>query len=251
LTQFAADHAGAVVRPSPNFGERRGVSGPDMLVLHYTGMQTGQGAEDWLCNIASEVSSHYLVHEDGRVVQMVREADRAWHAGKSSWHGETDLNSRSVGMEIVNPGHQWGYVDFPDAQIEAVIALCRGIIARHGIEPQRVLAHSDIAPGRKVDPGELFPWQRLHAAGVGHWVAPSPIDDARAATIAGSDVLSVQEMLAAYGYGVEPSGEADPLTSTVIAAFQRHFRPARVDGIADASTVDTLSRLLAGLPRTV
>ena len=144
-----------------------------MIILHYTGMATGAAAESWLCDPASEVSSHYLVHEDGSIVQMVRESDRAWHAGKGSWRGETDINSRSVGIEIVNPGHALGYTTFPKRQIAAVIELCRDITTRHAIRPQRVLAHSDVAPGRKIDPGEKFPWRKLAEAGVGHFVAPA------------------------------------------------------------------------------
>ncbi|MBN9252732.1 MAG: N-acetylmuramoyl-L-alanine amidase, partial [Mesorhizobium sp.] len=170
MSGFLPDHAGADVRVSPNFGPREGTRRPDMIVLHYTGMESGQAAEAWLCDPASEVSSHYLVHEDGRIVQMVRESDRAWHAGKSSWRGVTDTNSRSVGIEIVNPGHTLGYPKFPQIQIDAVIDLCRGIVGRHGIAPELVLAHSDVAPGRKVDPGEKFPWPKLFEAGVGHLV---------------------------------------------------------------------------------
>ena len=146
-----------------------------MLVLHYTGMEREERALKWLCDPESSVSCHYLVFEDGRVAQLVDEADRAWHAGKSFWAGETDINSRSIGIEIANPGHQYGYSGFPDAQMDAVIALCREILGRHPIPPQRVLAHSDIAPARKEDPGELFPWDRLHAEGIGHWVLPEPI----------------------------------------------------------------------------
>ena len=153
MSGFPPDCAGAEVRVSPNFGPRAGVSRPDMIVLHYTGMKTGAAAEAWLCTPESQVSSHYLVHEDGRVVQMVRESDRAWHAGKSSWHGVTDVNSHSIGIEIVNPGHEFGYRGFPRRQTAAVIELCTGIIVRNGILPQRILAHSDVAPGRKIDPG--------------------------------------------------------------------------------------------------
>ena len=156
-----ADHRSALVRPSPNFGERKDGKKVTAIILHYTGMPDGKGAEDWLCNSDSEVSSHYLVHEDGRIVQMVAEADRAWHAGKSYWHGERDLNSVSVGIEIVNPGHILGYRPFPAKQISAVIRLCRGIALRHGVTPAMVLAHSDIAPGRKTDPGPYFSWGRL------------------------------------------------------------------------------------------
>ena len=247
MSGFPPDHAGAEVRVSPNFGPRREVSAPDMIVLHYTGMETGPAAEAWLCDPASEVSSHYLVHEDGRIVQMVRESDRAWHAGKSSWRGVTDINSCSVGIEIVNPGHTLGYRAFPRRQIEAVIALCAGICSRHGVPPERVLAHSDVAPGRKVDPGEKFPWRALAEAGIGRFVSASPIR--RSAALgpgdAGPAVEEVQSMLALYGYGIDITGRFDRQTETVVAAFQRHFRPRRVDGLADGSTMRTLRRLLS------
>ncbi len=250
MSGFAPDHSGAEVRVSPNFTPRRGTDRPDMIILHYTGMATGEGAEAWLCDPASEVSSHYLVHEDGRIVQMVRESDRAWHAGKSSWRGETDINSWSVGIEIVNPGHSLGYKPFPRRQIEAVIGLCDGISRRHGIVPERILAHSDVAPGRKVDPGEKFPWRILAHAGIGHFVEPArtrkgvslePGDE-------GIAVEQLQSMLALYGYGIEITGIFDAGTEIVVAAFQRHFRVRRVDGIADPATVETLRRLLSRLP---
>ena len=249
MSGFSPDHAGAEVRVSPNFGPRRGPFQPDMVVLHYTGMETGAGAEAWLCNPVSEVSAHYLVHEDGRVVQMVRESDRAWHAGKSSWRGHTDLNSASVGIEIVNPGHTLGYRAFPKRQIEAVIALTADIVARHDIVSERILAHSDVAPGRKVDPGEKFPWKLLHAAGVGHLVPASPI---RRGSIlqegdTGHNVEELQSLLALYGYGIEITGVFDPLTRIVVEAFQRHFRPRLVDGIADGSTIRTLRRLVVSV----
>lgn len=244
------DHASALLRPSPNFGERRDGMTPDIVLLHYTGMETGQGAEDWLANPASEVSSHYVVHEDGRIVQLVSEAARAWHAGQSSWHGQTDINSLSVGIEIVNPGHRLGYQDFPAVQIDAVIDLCRGIVARHNIPPQRVLAHSDVAPGRKVDPGERFPWARLNAAGIGHWVEPSPIQGGRflAEGDRGEPVEALQAMLALYGYRIDVGGLFDAATATVVSAFQLHFRQAQVDGVADRSTIETLHRLCRSLP---
>lgn len=252
VSRFAPEHSGAEVRPSPNFGERRGGATPDAIILHYTGMKSGEAAEAWLCNPASEVSSHYLVHEDGRIVQMVREADRAWHAGRSMWAGVSDMNSRSVGIEIVNPGHELGYRDFPQVQVEAVIDLCRGIAARHGVPPQRVLGHSDIAPGRKIDPGERFPWHVLASAGVGHWVAPEPKgDDAGLGEGASGDaVKSLQSKLLSYGYGLEPTGSYDDRTRIAVEAFQRHFRQERVDGIADHSTMATLERLLDGLGLT-
>lgn len=251
MNGFTPDHPHADVRVSPNFGPRRDTLVPDMIVLHYTGMATGEGAEAWLCDPASEVSSHYLVHEDGRLVQMVRECDRAWHAGKSSWRGRTDINSCSVGIEIVNPGHTLCYRDFPAAQVEAVIALCRGISSRHAIPAAQVLAHSDVAPGRKIDPGELFPWKLLFDAGVGHWVPPAPVTDGQVLSegISGPGVDALQSALAFYGYGLDISGVFDARTRIVVEAFQRHFRPLLVDGIADASTVATLGALIDALPR--
>lgn len=251
MSGFSPDHLGAEVRVSPNFGPRLDVSRPDMIVLHYTGMKTGEGAEAWLCAPESQVSSHYLVHEDGRIVQMVRESDRAWHAGKSFWRGVTDVNSHSVGVEIVNPGYEFGYRGFPASQIVSVIELCRGIIARHGIRPQDVLAHSDIAPGRKVDPGEKFPWRKLAEAGIGHFVAPvraggNPV---LALGDSGPAVEELQSMLSLYGYGIDITGVFDQPTAVLVSAFQRHFRPRRVDGLADRSTVATLRRLLEALSK--
>ena len=246
MSGFSPDQPGADIRVSPNFGPRREPLKPDMIVLHYTGMETGVAAARWLCDPASEVSSHYLVHEDGGIVQMVRESDRAWHAGKSSWRGQTDINSCSVGIEIVNPGHGLGYHAFPKRQIAAVIALCRGIAGRHAILPERVLAHSDVAPGRKIDPGEKFPWRQLAGAGIGHFVDAAPIrrGPALKAGDAGASVEQLQSMLALYGYGVDITGVFDRQTEIVVDAFQRHFRPRRVDGIADGSTLRTLRRLL-------
>ena len=240
----------AAVAPSPNHGERRGGGAPDMIVLHYTGMESAAAALARLCEPAAEVSAHYFVHEDGRIIQLVAEARRAWHAGESVWAGDADVNSRSIGIEIVNPGHEFGYPDFPDKQIEAVIALCRDIIARHSIRADRVLAHSDVAPLRKQDPGEKFPWPRLHRAGVGHWVKPAAIakGPALAPGERGEAVASLQSMLARYGYGIAVTGDYDEATAAVVAAFQRHFRPARVDRITDGSTLTTLTDLLAARP---
>jgi N-acetylmuramoyl-L-alanine amidase len=250
MSGFAPDYSGAEVRVSPNFGPRREGLTPDIIVLHYTGMETGASAEAWLCDPVSEVSCHYLVHQDGAVVQMVRESDRAWHAGRGSWRGRTDINSSSIGIEVANGGQAYGYPDFAARQIDAVIALCRDIGARHSIRPERVLAHSDTAPGRKVDPGEKFPWATLHAAGVGHYVEAVPIRGGRFLSPGeqGEPVEALQSMLALYGYGVEISGSFDQTTAAVVAAFQRHFRPQRVDGVADQSTIETLHRLLAALP---
>jgi len=234
---------------SPNYGERRGLSRPDSLVLHYTGMPTGEAALKTLTDAASEVSAHYLIWEDGSIDQLVAERDRAWHAGRSSWKGETDLNSASIGIEIVNPGHDGGSPPFPDPQIEATIALTRDICARWAITPERVLAHSDIAPARKRDPGEAFPWARLWRCGVGHWTRSAPVTGAPLFAHGEEDppVRALQAMLALYGYGVEITGVYDRQTRQVVAAFQRHFRPERVDGEADASTAATLKALIDGL----
>ncbi|UCI22220.1 N-acetylmuramoyl-L-alanine amidase [Mesorhizobium sp. B2-1-8] len=249
MSGFLPDEPSAEVRVSPNFGPRRDAQKPDMIVLHYTGMATGAGAEAWLCDPASEVSSHYLVHENGHIVQMVRESDRAWHAGQSSWFGRTDINSCSVGIEIVNPGHSLGYPSFPKRQITAVIELCKGIAARHAIVAERVLAHSDVAPGRKIDPGEKFPWAALFKAGVGHLVPAAPLRRGTALKPGdrGADVETLQSMLSLYGYGVEISGLFDDRTRVVVEAFQRHFRPRRIDGVADGSTMRTLQKLLASI----
>jgi N-acetylmuramoyl-L-alanine amidase len=236
------------VVPSPNHGERRGIARPDMLVLHYTGMPDTGVAIEKLCDKASQVSAHYFVFEHGGVVQLVPETCRAWHAGEASWAGETDINSRSIGVEIANPGHGWDYRDFPNVQIEAVIALCRDVLTRQPIPPHRVLAHSDVAPARKQDPGEKFPWGRLAAAGIGLWVDPEPIThDGPILTMGhhGPKVGELQAQLADFGYGIDVTGAYDAPTRDVVAAFQRHFRPARVDGIADQSTLKTLARLCA------
>ena len=236
------------VLPSPNHGERRRKL--ESLVLHYTGMPSGEAAIALLRDPASEVSSHYVIEDSGRIVQLVPEARRAWHAGVSCWRGERDMNSASIGVEICNPGHDGGLPDFPAPQINAVIALCRDIISRHGMRAERVLAHSDIAPERKRDPGERFPWEQLWRAGVGHWAAAPP-PSTQALLQRGHDgppVRGLQTLLALYGYDIDPTGVYDSRTQTVVTAFQRHFRPARVDGAADPSTLSVLRALLAGAP---
>lgn len=231
----------AFVQASPNHGDRRDRA-PDCIVLHYTGMPTAEGALAQLCNPKAEVSAHYFVFEDGRVAQLVPEERRAWHAGRSSWFDDTDLNSASIGVEIVNPGHDGGLPPFPDAQIDAVIALCRDVIARHAIAPERILAHSDIAPGRKVDPGEKFPWARLAAAGVGLWREPAPDMPGLAlgSGATGAAVSSLQRDLRALGYGLEETGHYDERTKTVVEAFQRRWRPQRIDGVADVGLRTTI-----------
>ncbi len=237
----------ARVFPSPNHGERAGGQAPRLLILHYTGMPDAGEALQRLCNPVAEVSAHYFVFENGHVVQMVPEARRAWHAGASFWNGVTDVNSASIGVEIANAGHPGGLPPYPDAQIAAVTRLAQDIIQRWSILPGNVLAHSDVAPLRKEDPGELFPWERLAQAGVGHWVRPAPVSGGRFLSPgeSGPPVEALQAMLALYGYGVDMNGDYDASTEAAVRAFQRHFRPELVDGVADASTITTLRDLIA------
>lgn len=237
-----------IERPSPNFDERVGVKRPEILLLHYTGMQSCEAAVARLTDAAARVSSHYTIDEDGTVYVHVPEYLRAWHAGVSSWRGHTDINSRSVGIEIVNPGHEFGYRAFPETQVEAVIALSQEIIARHDIPARNVIAHSDVAPGRKTDPGELFPWRRLAEAGVGVWVDAVPLNvEALSRGMSGPEVLAFQSQLARYGYGLESNGEFDAATEYVVREFQRHFRPEKFDGVADSLTQSLLRVFNEGL----
>src|SRR6202012_5366378 len=192
----------------------------------------------------------YIVLEDGRIIQCVPEVKRAWHAGVSSWGGEDDINSCSIGVEIVNRGHDWGYPKYPLRQTAAVIALCRGIMLRRNVPSHGVLAHSAVAPARKKDPGEKFPWHSMANSGVGHWVQPAAIvrsDGLKIGTVSDA-VRDLQMALARYGYGVPVTGKYDGPTMEVVTSFQPHFRPARVDGIADHSTLATLHALLSSLP---
>ena len=232
---------------SPNVEPRSEGRRPDMLILHYTGMDSAEAALDWLTREESKVSCHYLIDAHGVVTQLVPEAMRAWHAGQSLWAGETDLNSCSIGIEIHNPGHDFDYPDFPDVQMQAVEALCVDILKRNAIPPDRVLAHSDVAPVRKRDPGEKFDWRRLAQAGVGFAVDPMPPGDDLALSLGdeGEQVAALQRALQDFGYGVEPTSTYGRGLEQVVIAFQRHFRPARVDGRADASTIDALEQLLA------
>ena len=220
-----------VQRPSPN-QDTRGGAPVDMLVLHYTGMKTAEEALSRLCDYDAAVSAHYTVDCDGTVYAHVPETERAWHAGVSYWAGERNVNARSIGIELVNPGHEFGYVPFAEAQIAALIELAQGILSRHPIPARRVVGHSDVAPARKQDPGELFPWWRLAAEGIGVWPASQMQSSGDFATD-----------LARFGYGVPP--EVDVPLEFVIAAFQRHFRPACIDGMADAECAELLASLLA------
>jgi len=217
-----------VDRLSPN-SDSRGPAPIDILVLHYTGMPSGEAALARMCDPAAKVSAHYMIEEDGTVYALVPEEMRAWHAGVSYWAGARDINARSIGIELVNPGHEFGYRPFPPAQIGTLIELAKAILARHPIPAWRVLGHSDVAPMRKDDPGELFPWKELAEGGIGLW--PGENADPGEAKVAG--------LLAHYGYDPEA-----PLEKT-ITAFQRHFRPTRVTGMADAETRMLLAGLIA------
>jgi N-acetylmuramoyl-L-alanine amidase len=229
-------------RPSPNDAER-GMPRIDMLVLHYTGMQSAEAALERLCDPAARVSTHYLVDEDGLVWRLVSERRRAFHAGISCWCGETDLNRVSIGIEIVNPGHEWGYRPFPDVQMDTVARLSRDILARHPIPPDRVVGHSDIAPDRKADPGELFDWAFLAGAGIGIWPPPASTRG-RGQGVGVVERAAALADLATIGYCVEPDNEA-----IALAAFQRRFRQQRWDGKLDGETVLRLSEVRAAYDR--
>jgi N-acetylmuramoyl-L-alanine amidase len=202
-----------LTNPSPNFDERTGGALPSFIILHYTGMKTAADALVRLCDPSAKVSAHYTVDETGDVYSHVREHHRAWHAGQSFWRGVTDMNSHSIGIEIVNPGHEWGYRTYPDAQIQAVSDLCLSIMGRHHILPENILAHSDIAPDRKQDPGEFFPWKILAEQGVGAW----PFEGVGCTE--GADIVDLDHALIEFGY--DPAVTAEER----LLAFQRHFEP--------------------------
>ncbi|HKT52966.1 MAG TPA: N-acetylmuramoyl-L-alanine amidase [Caulobacteraceae bacterium] len=228
---------------SPNFDAR--TTPPDMVVLHYTGMQSGDAALERMRDPSAKVSAHYMVEEDGRVFALVPEERRAWHAGVSYWKGQRDINAISIGIEIVNPGHAFGYRPFPDDQIEAVIGLLDAIRGRWSIPDARILGHSDVAPSRKQDPGELFPWERLAHAGHGLWAQPRPAPGAPLNVgDEGAPVFALQAGLTRLGYEIPPSGAYDQDTATIVTAFQRHWRPERIDGAADGETRARLMALL-------
>lgn len=219
-----------ILHPSPNHEPRRSEA-VDMLVIHYTGMRDGASALGRLCDPAAKVSAHYLIEEDGTIFSLVPESERAWHAGASFWRGDTDVNSRSIGIEMVNPGHEFGYRPFPRVQMDSLIELCIRILARHPIPPRNVVAHSDVAPARKEDPGEFFDWPRLKSYGIGLW----PFTGSERAEVPEPHQLA--KMLNEFGYDTGKLNAA-------ITAFQRHYRPAQVDGTADFETVGRLVRLL-------
>jgi N-acetylmuramoyl-L-alanine amidase len=220
--------------PSPNFDDR--ALPVTMLVLHYTGMPDAASAIQRLANPQSRVSAHYVVMEDGQIVHMVDEAKRAWHAGRSHWRGIDDVNSASIGIEIVNPGHEWGYRPFPDAQIDALIPLVHDIVERHHISRGNVVGHSDVAPARKQDPGEYFPWAKLARLRLAlprptqHLLDPHWSD--------GGFMLALER----FGYDI-----AEP--EAAVRAFQRRFRPELIDGIIDGECRAILLALLLPKPR--
>ncbi|MFP3942339.1 MAG: N-acetylmuramoyl-L-alanine amidase [Alphaproteobacteria bacterium] len=234
--------------PSPNHGPRKGAGKIDMLLLHYTGMPTAGEALERMCDPEAGVSAHYMIDEAGTIFRLVPEERRAWHAGIAHWAGVRDVNSCSVGIELVNPGHEWGYQPFPEPQMAAVEALARDIVTRHAIPATRVLAHSDVAPDRKEDPGELFDWRRLERAGVGVMPADSDLGGPSAATLRPGDegpaVAELQRRLKAWGYGLSATGLYEETTQAVIRAFQRHYCPLKVDGVACGKTRLALAALL-------
>ena len=236
--------------PSPNWDERPEEAGPvDTLVLHYTGMVSAEAALARMTDPSAKVSAHWCVGEDGTLWRLVPEQHRAWHAGVSKWRGRRSLNDRSVGIELVNPGHEHGYRPFPPAQMDAVIELARAVVARHHIAPRNVVAHSDIAPTRRQDPGELFDWARLAQVGIGLWPETgertaqdrSPLRQGDS----GAAVRRQQERLCTFGYGLVADGNFDATTAAVVRAFQRHYRQARVDGVIDAGTAAVLAEVNA------
>lgn len=247
--------------PSPNFNERP--CAIDAIIIHYTDMVSAEAALAWLTNPTSQVSAHYLIDEGGQIYQMVNQEHRAWHAGESYWQGRTNLNDCSIGIELANPGHSHGYTPFPEAQIDALIELCLEIQERWNIPGNRILGHSDIAPQRKQDPGHLFPWEKLAAAGLGIWPAPrqesgwgelidmllqfayesGPLVHALFAFQHHFQPHKMQrekkfmQMLSQIGYDTTSPEHA-------LLAFQRHFQPHKVDGVADQETYALLQRII-------
>ncbi|PJI40148.1 N-acetylmuramoyl-L-alanine amidase [Ferrovibrio sp.] len=236
-----------VDHPSPNFDERNCRRPVDMVVLHYTGMPTAAAALQRLTDPESKVSSHYMIDEDGTIYRLVPEEKRAWHAGVGFWRGIRDVNARSIGIELVNPGHEFGYREFPAVQVDALIALLKDIASRHEMMPGNYVGHSDVAPTRKEDPGELFPWRRLHAAGFGRWWTDdfkiSPSAPTLRAGERGGAVLELQVALDKIGYAIEGSGIYDSHTEAAVRAFQRHWRQDQVNGVSDAETTSLIHHI--------
>jgi N-acetylmuramoyl-L-alanine amidase len=232
------------VRASPNQDARPPHTPIDTLVLHYTGMQTAGAALDRLCDPASRVSSHYLIEEDGTIWELVPEEHRAWHAGASFWRGNTHINARSIGIEVANPGHEWGYRPFPAAQMQSLVTLCQAVLARHPIPHRNVVAHSDIAPDRKQDPGELFDFSFLSRNGVGLFPNDVPDHGTSGASLFAAALAPVRADLIAVGYNLRATGASDPSLAAVLTAFQRHWRPEAITGAADRGTRARLAALI-------
>jgi N-acetylmuramoyl-L-alanine amidase len=220
---------------SPNFDERANGQAPSMIILHYTGMETGKAALDRLCDPAAKVSAHYVIDEKGKSRQLVEDNKRAWHAGVSYWSGERDINSASIGIEIVNRGHEHGYHAFSERQLGTVGFVCLDLIERFNIPPHRILGHSDIAITRKIDPGHYFPWERLAERGIGLWPTPNEMDLAAAPDLLQSPE-SFHALLCGFGYDPEMPPEE------TITAFHRHFYPEQFKHWEDKpGTPDILS----------
>ena len=228
-------------QPSPNHDARPEGARIDMVVVHYTGMQTAQAALKRLCEAASKVSAHYLIDEDGTLYRLVADERRAWHAGVSSWAGSSEVNSRSIGIELVNPGHEFGYRPFPEPQMRALLKLLNEITRRHNIAPARIVGHSDVAPERKEDPGELFDWARLAKAGFGLWPEDGFMSKAGGGAMPAGPEL--QRALGEIGYGIAEDNKSEARLAAAISAFQRHFRPGHVDGAADWETARLILHL--------
>ncbi len=233
--------------PSPNWNERPAGAAIDTVVLHYTGMQSGAAALERLCDPLAEVSAHYLIEEDGRLYRLVDEEKRAWHAGVSAWQGRSNINHYSIGIEIVNPGHEFGYRPFPSRQIDTLIALLSGIKKRHTIRADRFVGHSDIAPSRKQDPGELFPWEQLATAGFGLWSNRSgaSLKPLAKKEDCGDHVAILNKQLGIIGYTTGQVQSFDATTEWAVRAFQRHWRAESVTGIFDEGTAARLEDLSA------
>ena len=242
-----------IERPSPNHDARPSGSAIDMLILHYTGMIDAAAALERLCDGQTRVSAHYMVDEDGAIFRLVDEERRAWHAGESQWRGRDHINDVSIGIEIVNPGHQNGYRAYPEAQMAAVIELCLDITARHPIPARHVLGHGDVACARRADPGELFDWPRLARAGVGLWPEVSVVTGEMGLALRRGDggpaVDDIRRALAEFGYGVATGGPFDAPLEQAVIAFQRHFRPTRIDGVVDPETAQVLFQVLDAATR--
>lgn len=231
-----------IERPSPNWNERPHGTVIDTVVIHYTGMRSGEEALERLCDPLAEVSAHYLIEEDGRLFKLVEEEKRAWHAGVSAWRGRENLNHTSIGIELVNPGQEFGYRDFPEAQIETLLTLLSGLKKRHTISVEGFVGHSDIAPDRKTDPGELFPWRRLAQAGFGLWSDTEAHSTEILASVGdyGRNVAMLNKQLGIIGYHLNHAEKFDVATECAVRAFQAHWRPETVSGCYDKGTAARL-----------